>query len=334
MGGKRTFASMGHGSNHAGSTRTAVSVGSFDGAHRGHAALISRAREVVGAKGRVVVLSLYPHPMTRLRPESAPARLTEFEQRAAFLQELGADEVRTLEPTPKLLSRTPEQFIEQVADDLHPTVFVEGPDFRFGKGRAGDLRVLAELGKKHGFGVEVVDEVDVALADQSVVRASSTVVRWLLEQGRVADAQTVLGRAYGVRGVVRQGDQRGRLLGYPTANLETTTLLPRDGVYAGDATLPDGSVKAAAIHIGPRATFERMNRTMEVFVLDWDGPVAEGRDEYGWPISVRFAAWLRDQAKYDSAADLCVQMARDVDRASALFRSPEEKRSQPEGASV
>lgn len=330
----RTFAAMAHASAASNRSHTAVTIGSFDGAHRGHAALIQRARELVGRDGRVVVLSLFPHPMTLLRPGAAPALLTEFDQRSEYLQHLGADEVVALEPTPELLSRTPQEFVDWVVETHGPSVFVEGPDFRFGKARAGDTGVLTELGAKRGFGLEVVQEVDVSLADQSVVRASSTVVRWLLEQGRVADAAMVLGRRYEIRGEVRQGDQRGRLLGYPTANIETTTLLPRDGVYGGDATLPDGSIRAAAIHIGPRATFDRMNRTMEVFVVDWNGPVAEGRPEYGWPISVRFGAWLRDQAKYDSAADLCVQMSRDVDRASEHFRAEAEHAARPEGAGV
>ena len=273
----------------------------------------------------MVALSLFPHPMTRLRPESAPPRLTDFDQRVQLLRDAGADEVEALEPTPDLLGRSPEAFIEWVMERYSPRVFVEGPDFRFGKSRSGDNQRLRAIGEDAGFDVDVVDEVDVALADQSVVRASSTVVRWLLEQGRVGDSARVLGRPYEIAGTVRKGDQRGRLLGYPTANVETSTILPRDGVYAGSATLPGGRVRPAAIHIGPRATFDRMNRTMEVFVLDWEGPVAEGGDEYGWPISVRFHAWLRDQAKYDSAADLCVQMARDVDRASAAFAK------QPEG---
>jgi riboflavin kinase/FMN adenylyltransferase len=313
---------------------TVVSIGSFDGVHVGHRTLIERARAIAGPSGRVVAMSFFPHPMSRLRPEAAPGRLTDFDQRCEALRAAGADEVIALEPTPELLGRSPEDFIDWVRDRLSPIAFVEGPDFRFGRARAGDNVLLRDLGERHGFALEVVEEVDVALADQSIVRASSTVVRWLLERGRVQDAALVLGRRYEVRGVVHKGDQRGRLLGYPTANVETSTMLPRDGVYAGDARLPDGSIRPAAVHIGPRATFDRMNRTMEVFVLGWQGPVAEGRAEYGWPISVRFDAWLRDQAKYDSAADLCVQMARDVDRAAACFRSHEAGRSQPEGAGV
>ncbi|MFG0293249.1 MAG: bifunctional riboflavin kinase/FMN adenylyltransferase [Phycisphaerales bacterium JB050] len=305
--------------------RTVVSIGSFDGVHVGHRALIERARSIAGDDGRVVALAFFPHPMSRLRPEAAPGRLTDFDQRCDLLREEGADEVLALEPTPELLGRTPEEFVDWVCSEYSPCVFVEGPDFRFGRARAGDNRVLRDLGERKGFRVEVVDEVEVALADQSIVRASSTVIRWLLEQGRVADASTVLGRSYEVCGIVRQGDQRGRLLGYPTANVETGTMLPRDGVYAGEASLPDGTVRAAAIHIGPRATFDRMNRTMEVFVIDWNGPLAEGRAEYGWPISVRFRAWLRDQAKYDSAAELCVQMSRDVERATGLYRSQSER---------
>lgn len=299
----------------------AVTIGSFDGVHMGHRRLIQVARDRVGQAGKVVALSFFPHPMSKLRPEAAPARLTAFDRRVELLREAGADEVEALEPTADLLGRRPEAFVDWVVERYAPLVFVEGPDFRFGKARSGDNEKLRAIGERVGFDVEVVDEVDVSLADQSIVRASSTVVRWLLEQGRVGDAACVLGRPHLVSGIVRRGDQRGRLLGYPTANIETQTMLPRDGIYAGDATLPDGTVRPAAIHIGPRATFNRMNRTMEVFVVDWAGPVAEGLEEYGWPISVRFSAWLRDQAKYDSAAGLCVQMARDVERASTLFES-------------
>jgi len=297
----------------------AISIGSFDGAHRGHAALIARARELAGPDGQVIAMSFYPHPMTVLRPESAPARLTSFRQRSEHLRKLGADEVVPLEPGPDLLSMTAEQFVEWLVERYHPTSFVEGPDFRFGKGRAGDNAVLRSLGETHGFTVEVVESVDVGLSDQSVVRASSTIARWLLDQGRVGDAASVLGRPYEICGTVRQGDQRGRLLGYPTANVETECMLPRDGVYAGEVTIPGDRVMPAAVHIGPRSTFERMNRTIEVYAIGWDGPLAEGGEEYGWPISVRLTRWLRDQAKYDSAADLCVQMARDVQRASDLF---------------
>lgn len=307
------------GSQEQSAVPVAVTIGSFDGVHRGHVALVEAARAAVGSEGTVVAMPFYPHPMSVLRPEVAPLRLTTLHQRSAYLHEAGVDEVAPLEPSPQILGKTAEDFVGWVVEHYRPSVWVEGPDFRFGRGRGGDIDALARFGEEYGFRVMVVGDVDAELSDQSVVRASSTMVRWLLEQGRVEDAAAVLGRAYEIRGTVRQGDQRGRLLGYPTANVQTECMLPRDGVYAGEVTLPDGRVRAAAVHIGPRATFDRMNRTLEVFVIDWDGPVAEGHAEYGWDIAVRLTQWLRDQAKYDSAADLCVQMARDVRRAGDRF---------------
>lgn len=298
---------------------TAVTIGNFDGVHLGHAELVRRAR----AHGRVVALVFDPHPLSVLRPDAAPARLMPFERRAEILRAMGADEVERLEPRPGLLNESPAQFIGWVFERFAPTLIVEGSDFRFGKGRAGDGRVLTELCAARGARAEIVEPVTVSLSDQSIVTASSTIVRWLVARGRADDAARVLGRPYELIGEVVRGDRRGREIGFPTANLrfDPPALLPADGVYAGAAALADGRRMPAAIHVGPRATFDRAERTVEAHIPGWAGPLAEGGVEYGWPLRLEFTAWLRDQARFDSVASLIAQIERDVARARLAFDS-------------
>lgn len=307
------------------SERVAITIGVFDGAHVGHADLIRRARAMAGpaeSGGRVVVMAFDPHPLTRIRPEGAPPLLTAFEHRRALLLSLGADEVVRLEPTRELLSRSPEEFIEPIVERRRPVGFVEGDDFRFGRAREGDVGTLCSLGSKLGFQVEVAEPVEVTLTDQLIVRASSSVVRWLLDQGRVRDAAIVLDRPHEVTGVVIRGARRGRGIGCPTANLRTCEALPGDGVYAGAATLADGRVFPAAISVGRNPTFRERSRSIEAHLLDpnrlhgadpaWRGPLAEGGDEYGWAMSLQVVSWLREQIAYDSIDDLTDQIRRDV----------------------
>jgi riboflavin kinase/FMN adenylyltransferase len=292
----------------AASTLTAVSIGNFDGVHVGHAALIRRCRDLVGPGGRVSVLAFDPHPLTRLKPEAAPARLSTFERRAVLLRSLGADEVVKLVPDENLLGKPPREFVAWLVERHGPAWVVEGDDFHFGKGRAGNNRVLAELGAELGFGVDVVPPVEVALGDDLVVRASSSIVRWLVAQGRVSDAARVLGRPYEVDGVVVTGDQRGRTIGFPTANLRTEQLLPADGVYAGAATLPDGSVVAAAVNVGQRPTFHGTQRRLEAHFLDAAPGSVPG---YDWPVRIALHTWLRDDLHYDGVPALVQQIQRD-----------------------
>jgi riboflavin kinase/FMN adenylyltransferase len=305
--------------------RSAVTVGTFDGVHVGHAALVRRARALADRAGdgtRVVALVFDPHPLTVIRPDEAPARLTTFERRADLLGEAGADEVVRMEPTGQLLSLTPEEFADHVARELRPVAVVEGPDFRFGRGRAGDVATLRERGKSRGFSVEVVPSVEVALTDHTCAAASSTLARWLIEHGRVRDAALVLGRAYEMEGQVVRGERRGREIGYPTANLESPTLAPADGVYAGRATLPDGRRLDAAISIGTKPTFTAAARAVEDFVIDAPAPnggAIPGLPEYGWTLRVAFEHWLRDQARFGSVDELLGQMARDCARAKVLL---------------
>jgi riboflavin kinase/FMN adenylyltransferase len=297
---------------------TALTIGNFDGVHAGHAALIERARALVGS-GRVVALVFDPHPSETLRPEKAPPRLTTFDRRAELLRELGADEVTRLEPKPELLSQSPEAFIQSLVAQYHPSFFIEGDDFRFGQGRAGDVQTLAALGRAHNFKVEVPKPIEVSLSDHLTVRASSSIIRWLLSQGRVRDAALVLTRPYELPGTVVKGDQVGRTLGFPTTNLETPCLLPADGIYAATAQLPGGTT-AAAVNIGTRPTFNGKGRRAEAHLMPLPGasPLPQLPD-YNWPMTLRFQAWLRDDARFESVESLVAQIRRDCDRVNRVL---------------
>ena len=299
-----------------------LTIGNFDGVHLGHAALLRCARAHaarIGPAGRVVALVFDPSPLTVLRPGQAPALLTTFDRRTALLREAGADEVVRIAPTSELLGLAPRDFLEQLVGERHPAAIVEGADFRFGRSRSGDVTTLREFGERLGFIADIVAPVEVALTDQTIVTASSTMVRWLVAHGRMRDAALVLGRPYSVSGIVARGDRRGREIGCPTANLTVAELTPQDGVYAARARLADGRCFGAAVHIGPRATFDSAERTVEAHLVDWDGPVAEGQSEYGWALTLEFVAWLRDQARFESVPELVEQIRRDIARTRDLL---------------
>ncbi|MBM4108448.1 MAG: bifunctional riboflavin kinase/FMN adenylyltransferase [Phycisphaerae bacterium] len=303
--------------------RTVVTIGNFDGVHVGHAALVRAARRVADEGGhRVVVLSFDPHPMTVLDPGRAPHRIGGFERRVELLKGLGADEVRRLAPSDRLLALGPREFIAETARELGPAAIVEGRDFRFGKGRAGDVALLERLGAETGFGVDLLAPVEVALDDRSIVTASSTIARWLIRHGRVRDAAIVLGRPHELVGEVIAGDRLGRTLGFPTANLRTDDLLPADGVYAGVAHLPDGRRARAAISVGTRPTFDGRGRRVEPYLLDvaaGAGGNIAGLPEYGWRMRLEFTGFVRDQVRVESAGALCRQMDRDVARVRTML---------------
>ncbi len=306
-----------------------VSIGTFDGVHRGHQALISRSRAIADAApahaARVVALVFDPNPLESLRPELAPARLSHFSQREGWLRASGADEVVRLEPTPEVLGLSPEEFVRRTVERFHPIAFVEGDDFHFGRGRAGDNRVLAQLGSRFGFTVEVVPTVQVALSDQQLVPARSTVVRWLLGHGRARDAAVVLSRPHELIGTVVHGDRRGRVIGFPTANVATTTMVPGDGVYAGLAHLPDGSTLPAALSVGTKPTFDGSARTVEAHLLRTDAGVEHAHwsplpsvPEYGWPVRIQIIAWVREQVRFASLQLLKEQLSRDCARVAEI----------------
>jgi riboflavin kinase / FMN adenylyltransferase len=295
-----------------------VTVGVFDGVHRGHQRIVARARAVASARQLpVVVVTFDPHPDEVIRPGSHPPLLVTVRRRVQLLGEQGCAAVCVLPFTLDFSRLGPDDFVRTVlADRLHARWVVVGENFRFGHRAAGDVPLLAELGEKYEFGAE-----GVPLLTEHGVTVSSSEIRDLLNAGDVASAARDLGRPHRVEGVVVRGHQRGRALGFPTANLETTPYpaVPADGVYAGWlASLDsDGWETArwpAAISVGTNPTFEGRDRTVEAYALDRDD-----LDLYGVHVAVDFAARLRGMVRFDSAAALVEQMYQDVADARALI---------------
>lgn len=285
----------------------AVTIGNFDGVHRGHAHIVAAARR----HGDVHVITFDPSPAVVLRG-AVPRPLGTIERRRELLVAAGASEVHVIDPRDGFLEQSPAEFLDWLAGEFSPDRIVEGPDFRFGSGRGGSVRTLREAAPQHGWEVEVVDPVTVMLGDRTVVRASSSIVRTLLDAGRVDDAARVLGRPHRVSGIVRPGARKGRELGIPTANVDAATVIvPGNGIYAGTATDPDGGRHRAAISIGTRPTFDGATRAFEVHLIDYNGPV----DVYEWTMTVDIERWLREQVRYASIDPLVAQIRRDIARA-------------------
>ncbi|MEM8756648.1 MAG: riboflavin biosynthesis protein RibF [Planctomycetota bacterium] len=298
-------------------TPHALTIGSFDGVHAGHAGLIARAREIAGRSGRVTVLAFDPHPRSVI--STAPARLTTWPTRERMLLALGADEVLRLEPTEALLSLDPEQFVDTRIAPLRPTAVVEGHDFRFGRRRAGDVGVLAALGEGYGFELHLVDAVTASIHDRGGVPVSSSLIRSLLRHGRVRDITRLLGRPYRLEGEVVRGDRLGRTIGCPTANLDPLNHPPGAGVYAAFAETGDGRRFPAAVNIGARPTVGGIARRVEAHLIGaprGDGGTIERLDEYGWRLSLDFVSRLRDEVRFPSLEALKDQLTRDIQRAA------------------
>ncbi|MQS12289.1 bifunctional riboflavin kinase/FAD synthetase [Streptomyces kaniharaensis] len=295
--------------------RSVVTIGSFDGVHRGHQLIIGRAVDRARELGLLsVVVTFDPHPREVIRPGSHPALLAPQARRAELIEGLGVDAVLVLPFTPELSQESPETFVQQVlVDALHARTVIEGPNFRFGHRAAGDVALLTELGRAAGFDVEVVD-LQVRGTAGAGEPFSSTLTRRLVEAGDVAGAGEVLGRPHRVEGVVVRGAQRGRELGYPTANVETVphSAIPADGVYAGWLTA-DGERMPAAISVGTNPTFDGTARTVEAYAID-----RVGLDLYGLHVAVDFLAYLRGMEKFDSIEALLDRMADDVKQAREL----------------
>jgi riboflavin kinase/FMN adenylyltransferase len=284
----------------------AVTVGNFDGVHRGHAALLAELRRQARAvNGPAVALTFDPHPLELLRPGQSPPQLTTPEDRARLLHELGADHVLVLRVTREMLAlRAAEFFAQVIQERLHTRALVEGTNFGFGRGREGNVQTLAQLCKPAGIHLTVVPPV---ILDG--VEVSSSQVRSALSAGAVRDAASLLGRPYRLPGRVGAGESRGRKLGFPTANLEQArTLIPGDGVYA--VRVPhQGQFWAAAANIGPNPTFGENARKIEVHLIGFQG------DLYGQPLAVDFMERLRDTRPFRGVAELIEQLQRDIEQA-------------------
>ncbi|TDD45023.1 bifunctional riboflavin kinase/FAD synthetase [Nonomuraea terrae] len=294
-----------------GSGRAVVTVGVYDGVHLGHQRVVERTVAVARERGlRGVAVTFEPHPDEIVRPGARPQRLTSMRRRIELLTRLGIDEVRVVEFTPELARETPDDFAQSVLTErLRAAAVVVGDDFVFGRDASGDVEILRTLGEKYDFAVEVVPRLD---------DVSSTAVRELLTAGDVETAAARLGRPHRVEGIVVRGYQRGRELGFPTANVETPqhTAIPADGVYAGwlqsvpVANLPtlyEGQRWPAAISVGTNPTFEGVPRTVEAYALDRDD-----LDLYGTHVAVEFAARLRGNTRFDSIDALIAQIHDDV----------------------
>jgi riboflavin kinase/FMN adenylyltransferase len=295
-----------------------VTLGNFDGVHKGHQAVLSTVVEQAAARGaRSVAVTFDPHPHALLHPERALQMIASTDQRLELLSAAGLDAVLVMEFTHELARWTPERFVVDVfVKALGASLVVVGEDTRFGVRNSGDVATLRRLGAEHGF--EVLTLADIGNGG----RWSSSRVRELVTKGDVRGVQEILGRQHRMSGEVVHGDHRGRRLGYPTANLsqEATGLIPADGVYAGfliRPTLPEDSPDhrlPAAISIGTNPTFGGTHRRVEAYVLD-----RTDLDLYGETVVVEFIERLRPTEKYDSVEALLEQMADDVKRCRELL---------------
>ncbi|MEE2907202.1 MAG: riboflavin biosynthesis protein RibF [Planctomycetota bacterium] len=295
---------------------TALSIGMFDGVHLGHQGIIDQGRQAVGPGGRVVVMTFEPSPVAVLAPNQVLPRLMTSEQRTRALVDAGVNEVQVLVPTKEFLQQSPGAFLDQIVAAHTPQHIVEGEDFRFGCNREGDVAFLREFGRERGFEVHVPEEIMGSLVDGTSVPARSSVIRKLLAKGRVRDAACLLGRPWQLEGEVVRGNQRGRDLGCPTANLDIGNLMtPAAGVYAGQAHLDSGQTYIAAISVGTNPTFQDKGTSCEVHLLSFDGDL----DHYGWRLKVNLNHWVREQLVFDSVEDLAEAMARDLERVQLLM---------------
>lgn len=300
--------------------RSVVTIGSYDGVHRGHQLIIGRAVERARALGvPAVVVTFDPHPSEVVRPGSHPPLLAPHHRRAELMAELGVDALLILPFTSEFSKLSPADFVVKVlVDKLHARLVVEGPNFRFGHKAAGNVAFLTELGATYDYEVDVID-LFVSGEAGGGEPFSSTLTRRLVAEGDVQGAAEILGRPHRVEGVVVRGAQRGRELGFPTANVETLphTAIPADGVYAGWLHA-QGEAMPAAISVGTNPQFDGTERTVEAYAID-----RVGLDLYGLHVAVDFLAFVRGQAKFDSIDSLLVAIADDVKKSRELIEAAE-----------
>jgi riboflavin kinase / FMN adenylyltransferase len=302
--------------------RTVVTIGMYDGVHRGHQELIGAAVSRARAMRRpCLLLTFDPHPAEVIRPGSHPAILTSMDRKAELVAELGVDAMCVLPFTPEFMRLSPETFTHTVlVEQLHAALVVVGENFTYGHKAAGNVGSLTVEGRRFGFTVEGVQLAE-DTSDDGDVTISSTYIRACVAAGDMVAAARALGRPHRVDGVVVRGDRRGRDMGFPTANVETPpfTAIPADGVYAGYLVTRDPRSGAsrerfpAAISVGSNPTFQGSRRTVEAYVLDFD------RDLYGGHVGVEFVQRLRPMAAFPDVDALLVAMTKDVTETRAVL---------------
>lgn len=300
---------------------SAVTIGSYDGVHLGHRVVIAEVRALAAARGlAAAVVTFDRHPAAVVRPESAPRQLDDLDQKVELLAGTGVDQVVVLTFDEARSKESAEEFVHDIlVGCLDARLVIVGEDFHFGHERRGNVELLRSMGAELGFEVDGLALVD---ADGNPaaegLRVSSTAIRRALDEGRLDDANTMLGRPHEVRGTVVHGDHRGREWGFPTANISVPEeiQLPADGIYAVRHERPDGRVHDAVASLGRRPTIydDQPYRLLEVHLLD-----GLDHDLYGEAAKVRFVARLRGEARFDSVDELVAQIGRDCDDARGVL---------------
>jgi len=320
----RFFSSLGE--IPAGFGPSAVAIGKFDGVHAGHRRVIAELREVAAHESLTATIVTFDrHPLALLRPEACPPPLVSNAQKVELLAGTGVDATLMLAFDRAFSEQSPQEFVERIlVDALHAKVVMVGADFRFGSKGSGTVDTLREFGARLGFAVHAIDDVvEPEAGSEHQRRASSTWIRELLAAGRVAEAAQVLGHEPTVRGEVVMGAQRGRALGFPTANLSPRNegFIPGDGVYAAWFTA-DGVRYGSAVSIGNNPTFDGVpEKQVEAHLLD------ETIDLYGKIVEVAFVEFIRGQVKYSTIEALIEQIADDERKVRVILGYPEKKES-------
>jgi len=303
-----------------------LTIGNFDGVHRGHREIISTAKRMADGFGGcpVAVMTFDPHPAAILHPERMPKVLTPLRLKAALLEQAGVDYMLVLKDNYQMLSLSPEDFIAKfLMNEISPKAIIEGDDFHFGYGRSGNVQTLERLSKEHNFEVAIVEPQQMLVGDASM-RISSTMIRHLLHRGDVADADRALGRPYRLMGSVVKGRGKGTELGFPTANIDPHgQIIPAEGVYAGFVSLA-GSVEElmlknqkipAVFSLGRAKTFVFNHPLLiEAHLLD-----ESAGDLYGKVLAMDFVDFVRTQIRFESEEKLKEQIAKDCQKAELIL---------------
>ncbi len=295
----------------------ALTIGAYDGVHRGHQAVIRQTQQIAGRLGtRTAVVTFDPHPAQVLRPDSAPQLLTSLDHKLELLEATGVDAVMVVPFDEARATESPDDFVTRfLVDGLGAKAVVVGQDFRFGRERAGNVDVLRSLGEANGFEVHGVDLLP--RPDGKVESISSTAIRRALDGGEISTAARLLGRNHELRGPVVEGDQRGRTIGFPTANVAVSRQMkmPADAVYAAWYFRPDGTRHPAAVNIGKRPTFyqDAEHSLVEAHLIGFEG------DLYGEEARVQFVELIRSEQRFDGIDALKEQLKRDVSHAAEVL---------------
>lgn len=298
-----------------------LTIGNFDGVHRGHARLIERARAVAERWAAPLTgMTFHPHPLAVLAPERTPAPLTTLAEKLALLERCGVARCIVVRSEPAFLAQQADDFLASLVAHCRPRALIEGPDFNFGRGREGSIETLRRNAARWGYEVHIVDAFHCSeLPAAPTIRSSS--IRQALLDGRIAEATAMLGRPYRIVGIVGGGAGRGAGLGFPTANLEGIVhLLPQQAVYAAAAQLETGDLYVAAVNIGPQPTFGQEASRVEAYLLDFTGTL------HGRRVGLHFLARLRKQVRFASVPELVAQLRRDVAATAGFSREVAELR--------